>query len=154
MNNFTIFADRKALGTFAASFREANDVARRLKKELPQTSVVLCRAQEAVNVVVTGNQRHRVLLANAKKLVAAAATNPWNLLHSLDQAVEDADWYYEYSDCGSTYRRGLASVEHATRLYREALAFGGEIAAEAESIWKAATAQEEAGVVALAIHSL
>ena len=149
MNNFTIFADRKALGTFAASFLEANDVARRLKKELPQTSVVLCRAQEAVDISDTGEKLFRELLLTAK-----AAMNPWHLLHELDQAIENADWYYEYSDCGSTYRRGRASVEHATRLYEEALAFGGCIADEAESIWKAATVQEEAGVVALAIHNL
>ena len=137
MNYFTILVDHKALGTFFASFREANDVARRLKKQLPQTSIALRRAQEAdasTLVDIDGEQLVRELL-----LRAAAVMNPWNLLHSLDQAVEDADWYYEYSDCGSTYRRGRASVEHATRLYREALAFGGEIAAEAESIWKAAT---------------
>lgn len=152
MNYFTILADHKALGTFFASFREANDVARRLKEELPQASITLRRAQEAdasTLVDIEGEQLFHEFLLTAK-----AAMNPWHLLHQLDQAVEKADWYYEYSDCGSTYRRGRASVEKAIQLYAEAMEFGGCIADEAKSIWKAATAQKEAGVVALALDSL
>ena len=152
MKYFTILADRKALGTFFASFREANDVARRLKEELPQASIALRRAQEAdasTLVDIEGEQLFDELL-----LRAAHVMNPWDLLHSLDQAIENADWYYEYSDCGNTYRRGRASVEKVIQLYQEALAFGGEIADEARSIWKAATAQKEAGAVALALDSL
>lgn len=138
ITTYSIFADRKEVGTFLSTLNGAKIMARRLQAELPHASVALRKGQGPVNIAVTGNQRHRVLLANAKKLIAAAATNPWNLLLSLDQAVNDADWYYEYSDCGDTYRRGRASVEHATRLYREARALGGEIAAEAETIWAAA----------------
>ena len=75
MNYFTILADHKALGTFFASFREANDVARRLKKQLPQMSVELRQAQEAdasTLVDIDGEQLVRELL-----------------LHHLDRAVEE-----------------------------------------------------------------
>ena len=133
MNNFTIFADHKALGTFVASFTEANNVARRLKAELPQTSIVLRRAQEEPNIGGEGDQLFFNLFCVVKPLI-----NPWALIESLDQAIEDADWYYAFSDCGDTYRRGKASVEKATRLYEEALAVGDWIAEEAEVLWQAA----------------
>ena len=140
IHTYSVFANCKEVGTFLSTLNGAKIMARRLQAELPHVSVALRKSQGPVNVAVTGNQRHRVLLANAKKLVAAPSTDPWNLLQELDQAADDADWFYEFSDCGDTYRRGMASVEHATRLYQEALAIGGEIAAEADIIWKAATA--------------
>jgi nitrate reductase NapAB chaperone NapD len=70
IRTYSIFANRKEVGTFLSTLNGAKIMARRLQAELPHVSVALRNSQGPVNVVVTGNQRHRVLLANAKKALA------------------------------------------------------------------------------------
>ena len=73
IRTYSLFANCKEVGTFLSTLNGAKIMARRLQAELPHVSVALRNSQGPVNVVVTGNQRHRVLLANAKKALAPDA---------------------------------------------------------------------------------
>ena len=70
IRTYSIFANCKEVGTFLSTLNGAKIMARRLQAALPHASVALRKSQGPVNVAVTGNQRHRVLLANAKKALA------------------------------------------------------------------------------------
>ena len=70
IRTYSVFANRKEVGTFLSTLNGAKIMARRLQAALPTASIALRLSSGPVNVVVTGNQRHRVLLANAKKALA------------------------------------------------------------------------------------
>ena len=70
IRTYSVFANCKEVGTFLSTLNGAKIMARRLQDALPTASIALRLSSGPVNVVVTGNQRHRVLLANAKKALA------------------------------------------------------------------------------------
>ena len=70
ISTYSIFANCKEVGTFLSTLNGAKVMARRLQAQLPHASIALRKSRGPVNVVVTGNQRHRVLLANAEIALA------------------------------------------------------------------------------------
>ena len=67
---YTVFANCEQVGTFRSTLNGAKIMARRLQAALPHASITLRRSQGPVTIAVTGNQRHRVLLANAENRLA------------------------------------------------------------------------------------
>lgn len=57
-----------------------------------------------------------------------------DLLAEFEKALRNHDWYYDYSDDGSVWRRGLAEADNIRRIRNELKSTGKE--AEAEALWK------------------